>query len=145
MVTGQRNDPYRSCNFLVEIGGIAVGGFSDVSGLQVETEVKEYREGGENSYIHKLAGPTRYSQNLILKNGFTGDSTLWDWYRKNRDGAVEKKTGSIVFLDMAGAEMARYNFYDAYPVKWIGPNLNAMRAEVAVETLELAHHRIERV
>jgi phage tail-like protein len=144
MVTGQRNDPFRSCNFVVEIGGVAVGGFSEVSGLEIETEVKEYREGGENGYIHKLAGPTRYTRNLVLKNGFTADSTLWDWYRNNRDGVVQKKTGSIVFLDMDRSEVARFNFYEAYPVKWVGPGLNALRAEIGVESLELAHHRLER-
>ena len=143
MVIGQRNDPYRSCNFLIEIEGVAVGGFSEITGLQVETEVKEYREGGENGYIHKLAGPNRYVQNIVLKNGFTADSTLWDWYQDNRNGVVERKTGSIVLLDMAQAEVARYNFYEAYPVRWIGPSLNALRAEVGIETLELAHHRLE--
>ncbi len=143
MVTGQRRDPYRSCNFMIEIGGMAVGGFSEITGLHVETEVKEYREGGENGYVHKLAGPSRFAQNLILKHGFTGDSTLWDWYQNNRNGAVERKTGSIVLLDMDGGEVARYNFYDAYPVKWTGPALNAIRAEVGVETLELAFNRLD--
>jgi phage tail-like protein len=129
---------------MIEIGGLSVGGFSEVTGLQVETEVKEYREGGENGYIHKLAGPSRYTQNLVLKNGYTADSTLWDWYQSNRDGVVQRKTGSIVILDMAQGEVARYNFYEAYPVRWIGPSLNALQAEVGIETLELAHHKLER-
>jgi phage tail-like protein len=53
---GIRNDPYKAYNFLVEIEGLIVGGFSEVTGMQVEIEVKDYREGGVNEYIHKLPG-----------------------------------------------------------------------------------------
>ena len=68
---GIRNDPYLGFKFLVEIEGLVVGGFSEVTGLQVETEVETYREGGLNEYVHKLAGPTRYPSNLVLKHGMT--------------------------------------------------------------------------
>jgi len=57
---GIRNDPYMAFNFLVEIEGLVVGGFTEVTGLQIETVVETYREGGLNEYEHKLAGPTRY-------------------------------------------------------------------------------------
>ena len=143
MVIGSRNDPYRSCNFLVEIGGLAVGGFSEVTGLQIETEIKEYREGGVNDYIHKLPGPVRYAQNLVLKHGFTGDNTLWDWYEGSRNGQIDRRNGSIILLDTMLGEVSRYNFYAAYPVRWIGPSLNALRAEIGIETLEIAHHGLE--
>jgi phage tail-like protein len=43
-------------------------------------------------------------------------------------------------LDTTGQERWRWNFLQAYPVKWIGPNLRATTSEVAVETLELAHN-----
>ena len=51
---GVRTDPYQVCNFLVEIEGILAGGFSECSGLQVETEVFDYREGGLNEYVHRF-------------------------------------------------------------------------------------------
>jgi phage tail-like protein len=127
----------------VEIDGIAVGGFSEVTGLQIETEIKEYREGGVNGFIHKLPGPVRYNQNIVLKHGFTGDSTLWDWYQASRDGMIDRRSGSIILMNAVMGEVARYNFYSAYPVKWIGPSLNALRAEVGIETLELVHHGLE--
>ena len=71
---GIRNDPYLGFNFLVEIEGLVVGGFSEVTGLQIETVLETYREGGVNEFEHKLAGPTRYPSNLILKRGLTPET-----------------------------------------------------------------------
>ncbi len=53
---GIRNDPYMPFNFLVEIEGLLVGGFTEVTGLTVETETEDFREGGVNEYVHKLPG-----------------------------------------------------------------------------------------
>ena len=53
-----RSDPYQGCNFVIEIEGLLVGGFSECSGLEVETELVDYREGGVNDYIHRFAGGT---------------------------------------------------------------------------------------
>jgi phage tail-like protein len=139
MAVGERKDPYLAFNFRVEIEGLTLGGFNEVSGLQAEIEVHDYREGGLNQYIHRLAGPTRYPSNLILKHGLT-DQVLWQWYQDVIQGKIERKTGSIVLLDSAGEEAWRWNFDQAYPVRWSGPELRAGTAEVAVETLELAHH-----
>lgn len=140
-----RVDPYLAFSFLVEIEGIVTGGFTEVDGLQAEIEVKEYREGGQNDYVHKLAGPARYPSNLVLKRGLTDSTTLWQWCQDTLQGDVERKNGSVILLDSAGQEAWRWNFIDAYPVKWSGPSLRADSATVAVETLELAHHGLRRV
>ncbi len=49
-MVGKRTDPYLSFNFLVEIEGVVTGGFSEVTGLQAETEIKEYREDWPSAY-----------------------------------------------------------------------------------------------
>jgi phage tail-like protein len=139
MELGHRKDPYLTFNFLVEIKGLVVGGFSEVSGLQVEIEVEDYREGGLNDYIHKLAGPTRYPSNLVLKHGLTDVDGLWKWQREVTQGVIKRKNGSIVLLDSTGEERWRWNFSGAYPVRWVGPELRAGTADVAVETIELVH------
>jgi phage tail-like protein len=145
MAIGDRSkDPYLAFRFLVEIKGLPVGGFSEVSGLQAEIEVKEYQEGGQNNYIHKLAGPVRYPSNLVLKHGLTTDETLWNWYQKVMQGTIERRNGSIVLLDSAGEEKWRWNFSEAYPVKWTGPDLKANNSAVAIESIELAHHGIKK-
>jgi phage tail-like protein len=140
MALGARADPYSAFNFLVEIDGLVVGGFSEVTGLHVEIEVHDYREGGLNDYIHRLAGPARYPSNLVLKRGLVDSDTLWIWQRDVTQGIIERRNGSIVLLDDTRQEAVRWNFTGAYPVRWNGPELRAGSSAVAIETLELAHH-----
>lgn len=134
-----RNDPYLGFNFLVEIQGLVVGGFSEVSGLQVEVEVEDYREGGRNEFVHKLAGATRYPANLVLKHGLMDSRTLWEWHQRVRLGNIDRRNGSVILKNGTGAEVWRWNFIGAYPVRWNGPDLRGGTAEVALETLELVH------
>jgi phage tail-like protein len=145
MAPGQRNsDPFGGFMFRVEIAGITVGGFSEVSGLQAEVEVEDYREGGLNEYMHRLAGPARYPNNLVLKHGITAVDDLWVWHQNAVHGKIERKDVAIVLLDRAGNETWRWTVNKACPVRWVGPELRANTAEVAVETLELVHHGISK-
>jgi phage tail-like protein len=54
-------------------------------------------------------------------------------------GEVKRRNVSIILLNSAGQDQRRWEFQDAYPVRWSGPDLRAGSAEVAIETLELAH------
>lgn len=139
MAIANRTDPYHSFNFLIEIKGLVVGGFSEVTGLQMEVEIQDYREGGENGFIHKLWGPTRYTSNLVLKRGLTDMDTLWRWCHEVAQGIINRRDLSIILLDDVREEKARWNFAGAYPMRWTGPELRAGTAAVALETLELVH------
>lgn len=139
MTPGTRRDPLLGYNFAVEIEGLVAGGFSEVTGLEVELEVQEYREGGVNGFMHKRAGPARYASNLVLKRGMSDNKVLWNWYWDVVQGVVNRKNVSILLLDQGGDEKLRWNFEQAYPVKWSGPDLRATANEVAIESLELAH------
>jgi phage tail-like protein len=139
-----RLDPYAGFAFLVEIDGLLVGGFSEVTGLQVETEVEEYREGGVNEFVHRLPGPTRHPSNLVLKRGLTDVDALWSWHQEVVRGRVERRNGTIYLLDRQRAPAMWWDFLDAYPVKWSGPELRAESSAVAAETVELAHRGIHR-
>lgn len=143
-LVGARNDPYAGFNFLVEIEGLLVGGFTEVSGLQVETEVQEYREGGRNDYMHRLPGPVRYPQNLSLRRGLTAIDTLWAWQQEVADGVITRRNGTIYLLDRQGDPVTWWDFRDAYPVRWSGPEFRADTSAVAVETVELTHRGISR-
>jgi phage tail-like protein len=139
MATGDRHDPVLAFRFAVELNSVFVAGFSEVSGLEAEIEVQEYREGGVNAYTHKRAGPVKYASNLTLKKGITDNTELWSWYRDVMRGKVERKTVDVVLMNSAGEEWRRWKLQRAYPVKWTGPDMRAAASEVAVETLELAH------
>ncbi|MBN8592382.1 MAG: phage tail protein [Anaerolineae bacterium] len=145
MATGKRKDPYLGFNFQIEIQGLVVGGFMEVSGLQLEIQIKEYQEGGQNAFVHKLPGPARFPGNLTLKRGLSDSDLLWDWQSKVAAGNIQRRNGSVILLDETGVEKLRWNFFNAYPVRWNGPQFNAETASVAFETLELAHTGIQQV
>ena len=140
---GVRADPYQVFNFLVEIEGILAGGFSECSGLQVETEFFEYREGGQNEFVHRFAGATKYPP-LVLKHGLTQISGLWDWHQDVIQGRIERKNGTIYLLDKQRIPVMWWDFKEAFPFKWTGPDLRADSSNVAVESVELAHRGLSR-
>ena len=144
MAVGNRIDPYGNYNFLVEIDGIERARFQEVTGLDATIDVIEYREGGENTTPRKLPGMTKYS-NLVLKWGMTDDTALYEWHYEAVIGNVVRRNGSIILLDRDGAEVARWNFFNAWPTKYDASDLNAEGNDVVVESLELAHERVVRV
>lgn len=136
--TGRRVDPYITSLFHVEIEGIDEAFFRECQGLEAETEVLSYEEGGVNDHPHKLPGRTKFP-NVSLKRGVTDSSALWKWYSDVVQGKIERKNVSIVLYDTEASEVKRWSFDRAYPVKWVGPGLKAEENAVAVETLELVH------
>ncbi|HMK56403.1 MAG TPA: phage tail protein [Dissulfurispiraceae bacterium] len=143
MATGSKPDPYRGFRFRIEIDGIAVAHFSDVSGLQVETEIEPYEEGGVNDFVHQLPKRTKF-QPVTLKRGITDADTLWSWHQDVVIGKFKRKNGSIILLDEAGNDKWRWNFSNAFPAKWTGPDLKADGNAVAFETIELVHNGIKK-
>jgi phage tail-like protein len=141
--TGARQDPILAFRFEVSLDDLPVGGFSECSGLQLETEVQDYAEGGRNDVLLKF--PTRTKQtNLTLKRGIV-DRSLWDWYYDLTQGTVQFRSGSILVRDPSGDQVvAEWQFQRAFPCKWVGPDLNAGQSSVAVETLELCHRGLDR-
>ena len=142
---GVRADPYQAFNFLVEIEGILAGGFSECSGLQVETEFTDYREGGLNDYVHRFAGPTKYPP-LVLKHGLTQIDGLWAWHQDmvQQPQKINRHNGTIYLLDKKRMPVMWWDFKDALPVKWTGPDLRADSGNVAIESFELTHRGLSR-
>lgn len=143
MAVGSRNDPFGAFNFLVEIDGITRAAFRECSGLDSSQQATDYREGGEPLRMRKIPGINTYS-NITLTRGITTDAELWAWRQQAAEGRVQRKNGSIILLDDAGEEKLRWNFSDAWPVRWTGPTFNATSNDVAVEVLELAHEGVRR-
>jgi len=142
MATGQRNDPYSAFNFLVEVEGVTVAGFSECSGLVAETEVIDYRTGKEDITRRRLPGLKKFN-NIVLKRGFTNSRELWNWRKAVMDGKTQRQAGSVVLLDEARKPALRWNFREGWPSKLEGPTLNAKNNEVAIETMEIIHEGLE--
>ncbi len=141
-----RRDPYRQFRFRVEIDGINQAGFSDCSFGDTTTDPVEYREGNELPVFRKLSGLTKYG-NITLKWGITDSMDLYNWRQRVIDAGAEKerKNMSIILIDEAGADKARWDIVQAWPNKYDPTDFSAKGNEVAIETLEIVHEGFKRV
>lgn len=90
MAVGDRKDPYRNYNFLVEIDGITRAGFQECSGLDSTQDPIEYREGTDSLTTRKLSGLVKYS-NITFKWGITDDRTVrLEAGDRRRQGCAQK-------------------------------------------------------
>lgn len=138
----QTRDTSSSNRFYVQIDDVIQAVFAEVSGLQIETEVTEYREGGNNGFVHRLPGATRVG-NITLKQGLVASSKLYNWYVQITLGKIDRRNMSIVVYTSGGEETTRWDFINAYPIRWVGPTLSSDSSNAMVETLELAHEGLE--
>jgi phage tail-like protein len=138
-LASRTNKVHNSTLFKVKFLGLTVedGYFSQITGLSSQTDVLEYPEGGQNTFVHRL--PTRIKQgNITLKRGVVGDKVLYEWYAKSVVQA-QPVTLVISLLDYNGEAIRVWSFDRAYPVKWTGGDLNASSTEILTESLEVAH------
>jgi phage tail-like protein len=145
-IRGLDEDPFASFRFAVQIGAAKpaerVCGFSEASGLVIETEVESIRVGGVNTHEIQLAGPSKFPSRLVLKRGLA-EAVLWSWYRDVMRGKVVRKTVTVILQNYSGEPKWQWVFSEACPVKWSGPELRAGTAEVAFESIELIHRGLD--
>lgn len=157
----RENDPIGTQRFILELGAIQAAGFSECTGLQLETKVYEYKEGGRNSHSLKFPDAGNVG-NITLKRGITTGAhsdVLYQWHRDVMTGTFDpgknpnKRSSdpdvdsdrkcAVILNDESGNEVKRWNLFRVFPVKWVGPEFKAAASELAIETLELACEGIE--
>jgi phage tail-like protein len=139
MGTGVRVDPFRAFNFRIEIDGLAVGSFSECSGLSTDGDSVDYREGTDVPLtVRKLMGLRKYG-NITLKRGYTPNRDLWDWYRNIVNGLADRRNGTIVLMDEERRDVMRWSIENAWINKIEGPSFKASGNELAMESVELVH------
>ena len=138
-------DDHLGLRFWVQIDNVEVAGFRECSGLTIETEVYEYAEGGQNTYTHKLPVRTKYG-NITLRRGLDATRDLYSWFVASIDGVPNKRknVSIMIYGPLGGAPVEKWDLIEAYPVKWVGPELKTEAAALAIETLEFAHHGLVR-
>jgi len=136
-------NPLPAYRFDVEILGVIVGGFSEVSGIEANIEFDEYKEGGVNNFVHKLLRITRPSP-LVLRRGISISNVLYNWHQDVIIGKIEPKQIDVLLLDNNIIETKRWTFINAIPIKWNGPNLKADNNSIAIESIEFIHQGLQR-
>jgi phage tail-like protein len=145
-----RTLPYSAFNFLVDWGGpndvdSPLGGFSEVSGLGTELTVAEYRNGNDPvNRVRKIPGIHKASD-VTLKRGIINSKDFWDWIKEARiDGPAAKRRVKISLLDENRNFVQRWELFDALPLKYTGPTLQAKGGgDVAMEEIVISAETIE--
>ncbi len=135
--------PHGKFRYKVEVEGMELGGFSEVSGFDATIDVIEYREGDKVQTPMKIPGLKKYG-NITLKQGVADSKELYNWISTGFEKDVVRKTVTITLLDIAGEAAAVWQVTQAWPTKYTAPDFNATSSEIAVETLELAHEGLTR-
>ncbi|GAA0875707.1 phage tail protein [Wandonia haliotis] len=133
------NYPVSVFHFQVEWGGSRVG-FTEVSGLDIEIQPIDYREGSYKSYqVTKMPGIPQFT-NINLKRGILkGDDEFHQWLATIRLNQVERRDVTISLLNENHEPLMVWTVFNAWPSKVTGPGLNSTSNEVAIEEIELSH------
>jgi phage tail-like protein len=139
--------PMTSLHFQVSWGDSKnTSSFSEVSGLTMEAEVIEYRDGTDVSLTtRKTPGLKKYG-NVSLKRGIMpaeSGNGLYEWYNTIKAGTVARRPVTISLLNEQHEPVMTWKIKDAWPVKVEGPGLNATGNEIAIETLEFVHEGLD--
>jgi phage tail-like protein len=134
--------PIPAFHFRVEWGGTNLG-FTEVSGLNVETQIIEYRDGMSPDYSTiKMPGMQKYG-NITLKRGVVqGDNEMFDWWNTVQLNKIERRDITISLLNEKHEPVVVWKVRNAFPVKVDGGSLKATGNEVSIETMEVAHEGI---
>ncbi|MBX3744508.1 MAG: phage tail protein [Verrucomicrobiae bacterium] len=122
------------------------GGFQECSGLEIELDVKEHLEGGNNAAVIRQVGRAKYSP-LVLKRGMFHSRAgqlnrdLWRWMQDIAAGVrpVARYDGTVEVMSVGDTVVAVWEFDRGLPVRLRGPELNARTGEVAIEELHITH------
>jgi phage tail-like protein len=130
--------------FSLELDNGITGFFSEVSGLAIEVEVVEITDASTDTMTRKRPGTTKY-QEINLKRTLSPDKAFWNWAKSIRDGSPDFRTkGAVVLHDIAGAEIGRWTFENAWPSKWSASDLDVGTDDLMQEEVTLQVELLKR-
>lgn len=131
--------PLPKFHFQVDWGGQSIA-FSEVSGLDMETEVIEYRHGVSPEFSKtKMPGLQKYS-NVTLKRGvFASDNDYYKWFNTVSLNTIERRDVIISLLNEEHEPVMVWKIKNAWPAKIQSTDLKADDNAVAIESMELVH------
>lgn len=131
--------PLPKYHFSVDWAGTNIG-FSEVSGLNIENKLIEYRDGASPEYSKiKMPGMTEFG-NITLKRGmFKGDNEFYNWLNSISLNTVERRDLTISLLNESHEPVVTWKIKNAFPIKIQSTDLKADGGEVAIEQLDIAH------
>jgi phage tail-like protein len=145
---GLPTDALAGYHFSIEIDGVSIAQFQEVSGITSELDVIELKENTKDGkyILHKLPG-NRKPPTITLKRAKNASTDLWDWHQKVYQGKIgdARKNGSVVVHGYDNQEVSRFNFINAWPSKVSTSALKAGSNEVLMEEVTIVCEELERV
>ncbi len=120
-------------------GDTTLGKWTKVEGLVVEYEIQEYKEGGQNGFIHRLPGRRKY-QTVKLTRPLDQDSGKLAALVSAVAKPGTRHTAQITALDAEGLTVSSWSLDGVMISKWTGPNFDVNGKDTAFESLELVHN-----
>ena len=131
--------PLPSFHFSVDLGGTIIN-CSEVSGLDIELDVIEYRDGNSQTFSKQKMSGLRKSGDVSVKKGvFKDDKQYYTWFNAVQMNVPERKDVTISLLDEAHSPVMTWKLLNAWPKKISSPSMKSDSSEVAVESIEIAH------
>jgi phage tail-like protein len=132
--------PIPMFHFKVTFVGKGAIAFQEVSGLDTEYDMIEYRAGNSPEFSTvRMPGLKKHSDITLKKGMFSGDTTLFDYFSSIKMNTVARETVTIQLLDEAQEPLYTWTLKNAFPKKVTGANLNAKTSEAAIEEMVLSH------
>jgi len=141
----EQNDvwPLPKFYFSVKLGDDDSISFQEVTGLDSETQIIEYRHGNSPSfYPIKMPGIGKVGNVTLNKGIFVDDNKFWDWYNEIKLNTIKRRTIVISLLDQTGSPKMTWTLNNAWPTKITGTDLKSEGNEVAVESVEVAYETL---
>ncbi len=132
--------PLPAFYFKVEFEDLGEISFKEVSGLDIEAQVIEYRHGNSPEFSTIKMPGIKKTSNVSLKKGvFKGDNKFFDWFTEIKLNTIKRRSVTISLLDEEGNPTMVWKLANAWPTKVTGVSLKSDGNEAAVESLDLAH------
>lgn len=147
--SGRDSDPLIGFQYRIEVAGsVSVTGyFTEVSGIGSEHEIIEHKVVTDDGHevVQKIPGRMKW-QDVTLKRGITHDIALWDWRKAVELGNMKdaRANCSIIMMDRNYADIARWDFINAWPSKVTGPSVKSDSNEFGVEEMTIVHEGMTR-
>jgi len=132
--------PVPKFHFKVTFGDVGTIDFQEVSGLDSEYDVMEYRAGSWQPWSTVKQPGLRKASDVTLKKGmFKDDESLFKYFSAVTMNVIKREIVTIQLLDESAAPLFTWTLKNAWPMKVDSTDLNAQSSEVAIEEIVLAH------
>jgi len=136
-----RNDPQQSSRFVLQIDGITVAQFNEVTIPDISSNPIEWRIGDDPPTFRKIPGLIKYG-NIVLKSGVTDSMDIYNWYKEailDQGFNDTRKSVQIIINNEKGEVAAEWDFVECWPTKYDSRDLNSKDDNIVIETLEITY------